>query len=93
MSKLDELKSMVADLFANATEKEQIEKAAVVNNKISEVEAEQTALLDKNKELLDSYREVVLHTSVKPNATSDQPAGKAVTFEDSLSDWLKANKK
>ena len=88
--RLDELKALVAESFKNATDKESIENAAKINAKIDEVAVEQQALLDKNKELLDSYKEAVLHTSVKPNP-SIQSANEATTVVDLnnfLDNWM-----
>ena len=50
--------------------------------------AEQQEPLDKNKELLDSYRDVVLHTSVKPTAQITNEPTKAMTFEGSLAEFI-----
>ena len=41
MNKLEELKNYVAELFIAATDKTTIEKSAVVNQKIEEIQAEQ----------------------------------------------------
>ena len=90
--KLDELRSMVSEMFANAEDKTQIESAAKITAKLDEVAAEQQQLLDKNKELLDSYRDVVLHTSVKPTAQITNEPTKAITFEESLAEFMKNNK-
>lgn len=65
MGKLQELKDMVAKMFENATEKENIEQLAKVNNTIAEIETEQKALEDKNAELIKDYKDLVKHTSFK----------------------------
>ena len=93
-SKLDELRQQVSELFKNATEKEVIEKAAVVSNTIDAAQAEEKALIDKNADLMKSYKDLVLHTSFKdaPQA-ADNPAAAAPSFDDMLKDFVskKAN--
>ena len=94
MGKLDELKQMVSDLFSSSAEKTVIEKAALVSNKIDEAQQEQKALVDKEAELMKSYKDLVLHTSFKeaPQA-ADNPAAAAPSFDDMLKDFVskKAN--
>lgn len=61
MSKLDELRKLCEEAFNNAETKQQIEAGALIMNKFSEVEAERTAMEQENKELLNNYKDVVLH--------------------------------
>lgn len=85
MTKLEELRQQVSELFKNATEKEVIEKAAVVSKSINDVEAEQKQLVDKNADLLKSYKDLVLHTSFKDEpAAENNPIPQAPSFEDLL---------
>ena len=44
MNKLEELKNYVAELFSAATDKTTIEKSAVVNQKIEEIEVSATVV-------------------------------------------------
>ena len=93
MGKLDELKQIVADAFKEATQKQEIEQLAKINNTIEEVSKEQCELMAKNAELIGSYKELVQHTSFKPdNNVTDDVAPKAVSFDDALKEFL-ANKK
>lgn len=87
--KLDELKKMVANLFSAATDKTTIEKSAVVSQKFDEVAQEEQALLEKNSELLKSYKDVVLHTSFKDDSHVDAAAPIANTFNDKdfIANW------
>lgn len=88
-SKLDELRQQVSDLFKNATEKEVIEKAAVVSNTIDAAQAEEKVLIDKNADLMKSYKDLVLHTSFKDApASEDKPIPQAPSFEDMLSNYV-----
>lgn len=66
MSKLDDLRNYVADLFDKATEKDTIEKAAIVNNKIDEIVEEQKTSEENYNKLLKDYKDVILHSSFKP---------------------------
>lgn len=95
MTKLEQLKATVAQLFENATEKEDIEKLAKVNNSISEVEAEQKELTDKNAELIKSYKELIKHTSFKeqPKQVETQPTGQAPSLEEELAKFLASKNK
>lgn len=90
MSKLEELRQTVAKMFENAEQKEQIEQLAKVNNSIAEVEQEQNELLNKNAELIKSYKELVKHTSFKeqPQETATQATGVVPSLEDALKAFL-----
>lgn len=68
MTKLEELRNHVAELFKNATEPDIIKQSAVVEQKIKEAEEEQTKLQTDYTKLLGDYKDVVLHTSFKPNS-------------------------
>lgn len=85
-SALDKLKIMVADMFKDAKEKTVIEQSAMLNNTIQEAEKENKQLLDRNAELLKSYKDLVQHTSFdeKP-AAQNIPMAEAPSFEEMLS--------
>ena len=91
-SKLQALKNVVAKMFENATEKEQIENLAKLNNSIDEVEQEQNELTSKNAELIKSYKELVKHTSFKEEPKLDTPTSADLpSFEESLNNFLASN--
>lgn len=94
MGKLEELRNMVAQMFENATEKEDIEKLAKINGSISGIEQEQQQLVDKNAELIKSYRDLVKHTSFKeaPKQVETQPTGQAPSVEAYLKEFLASQK-
>lgn len=95
MGKLDELRKVVGQMFENATEKEQIEQSVKINNCIDEVEKEQKELIDKDAELIKSYKELVKHTSFKdaPKGVETQPSAKEpLSLEASLKDFLAKQK-
>lgn len=80
MTKLDELKNYMAELFAAATDKTTIEKAAIVNKKMEEVEQEVVKKDEDYHKLLNDYKEVILHTSFKPGEADNQ-SGVPATFD------------
>jgi hypothetical protein len=81
MDKLQELKNYVADLFSAATDKTTIEKSAIVQQKIEEVEQEQTKLRSDYQELLKDYKDALVHTSFKPKENEDVSGGVPNSFD------------
>lgn len=94
MGKLDELKQLVAESFQAATEQQDIERLAKINNAIEDVSKEQDALVAKNAELIKSYKDVIAHTSFKVDSSkvTDDVAPTPVSFEDALKSFM-SNKK
>lgn len=93
--KLEQLKTLVADMFKDAEDKESIEKLANINTTIDAVSKEQDSLISKNSELLQSYKDLVQHTSFK----DDKKPGDAVpgnvtmpSFEDALNTFINKEK-
>lgn len=82
MSKLDELRKLCEQAFEGAEDKKTIEMYALLNNKLSEVEAERTAMVQENKELLNNYKDIVLHGVSKEAPKAD--IAPTVSFEDFL---------
>lgn len=82
MSKTEELRNYISQLFQASTDKAVIEKAAVVNNKIDELEAENKASQESYNKLLNDYKDVVLHSSFKPVNQSDKGADLSSTSFD-----------
>ena len=74
MSKINELRDYISKLFEAGTDKNAIEKAAVVSDKIDEIEAEQKASNESYEKLLKDYKDVVLHSSFKPLNSEDRGA-------------------
>lgn len=99
MSKTEELRNYISQLFQASTDKAVIEKAAVVNNKIDELEAENKASKESYDKLLNDYKDVVLHSSFKPVNQADKGADLSSTSFDpakqlqaALESVLKENK-
>lgn len=82
MSKTEELRNYISQLFQASTDKTVIEKAAVVNNKIDELEAENKASQESYNKLLNDYKDVVLHSSFKPVNQADKGADLSSTSFD-----------
>ena len=94
MTKLEELRQLVKQQFDKAETKEQIDTLAQIKNKFDEVSKEQEAIEQQNAELIRSYKDLVRHTSFKPEREPVDNAGATpvATFEDALSNFLKENK-
>ena len=82
MSKTEELRNYIAELFQASADKTVIEKAAVVTNKIDEIEAENKASQESYNKLLNDYKDVVLHSSFKPANQADKGADLSSTSFD-----------
>ena len=74
MSKLDELRKYMSNLFAAAEDKDTISKFAVVSKQIDDIEAETKASEESYKKLVDDYKDVVIHSSSKPLNSGDKGA-------------------
>lgn len=84
MSKLEELRNYINELFEAATDKSMIQKAAVVTNKLDEAMAEQKAAQDDYNNLFKDYKDAVLHQSYKPESMADTGADNpSVSYFDS----------
>lgn len=94
MTKLEQLRQIVATAFENAVEKEDIETLATINNAIDEVNNEEQSLIDKNAELIKSYKDLVKHTSFKDNKLPEDTVsgGNAPSFEEALQTFMSNNK-
>ena len=97
MTKLDELRQIVKEQFDKAETKEQIDCFAAIKQKFDEVQREvskeQEEIERQNAELIKSYKDLVQHTSFKPEKEPiDTIDHQPVSFEDALNDFLKENK-
>lgn len=94
MSKLDELRKIVADAFQQATEQQDIERLAKINVAIDDVSKEQDVLIAKNADLIKSYKDLVQHTSfdVKSNEVTNDVAPTPISFDDALKNFMSKKK-
>lgn len=93
MGKLDELRQLVAEAFKDATEKQEIENLAKINTAIESVSKEQDDLVAKNAELIQSYKDLVQHTSFDVgDKVTDDVAPTPVSFEDALKNFMSKKK-
>ena len=90
-SKLEQLRNLVSEMFKQAEDKQSIEQLSVINNSINEVQKEQDQLVEKNAELIKSYKDLVQHTSFNDTAKKpvDQIGGIAPSFEEALAQFMK----
>ena len=91
MSKLEELKDLVAKAFEKAETKDNIETLATINNKIDEVSQESDTLFKKNEELITAYKDLVKHTSFQAPKINmeDEITSQPVSFEQALENFMK----
>lgn len=89
MGKLEELTKIVAEMFDKATEKVEIDRLTTIKTSLEGVAAEQTALEEKNAELIKSYKDLVKHTSFSDieSKPADPVGGTPVSFEDFLANY------
>lgn len=89
MSKLEELKNLIADMFAKAETKTDVENMTVLNKLTEDAVAEQNKLQEENKELLKDYKELVAHTSFKDSSKApvDQISAQPLSFEEALKNF------
>lgn len=93
-SKLEQLKTIVADMFEKAEDKMAIDSLSKINNMVDEAVKEQAELTKNHQELLNDYREVIKHTSFKPTSATEpkDPTGSMpITFEDALKQFVENN--
>lgn len=89
MGKLEELTKIVAEMFDKATEKVEIDRLTTIKTSLEGVAAEQTALEEKNAELIKSYKDLVKHTSFNDieSKPADPVGSTPVSFEDFLANY------
>lgn len=73
MESLDKLKEEIRTLIDSVEDKGQVEQLGKLSGIIDDVEADTKALKDENKELLNSYKEVVKHVSFKVDGNGNKP--------------------
>lgn len=89
-SYLEQLKQLVSSAFENAESKEDIDRCSQIEQAIKGVEGEQTALMEKNRELIASYKEAILHPGVTEKREEEPTDGpkQIPTFEDFIAKSL-----
>lgn len=75
MTQLEQLRQLVNGWFDKATDKDQIDFAAKLNNSIDSLETEQKQLTDKNAELIKDYKTLVQHTSFSAEQKQEEISG------------------
>lgn len=91
-SYLEQLKSLVSSAFEGAESKEDIDRCSQIEQAIKGVEGEQSALIEKNRELISAYKDAVMHPGIskepEPEPTTPNTV-KSLTFEDFVTENLK----
>lgn len=91
MGSLEQLKSLVAEMFAQAENKSDVEALSAIKAACDDVEAEHNKLEAENRELLKDYKELVVHTSFKDtkNTPADTVSGELVDIDEALANAIK----
>lgn len=96
MSKLDELRNLVADWFnsADVADKGTIDQLSRIKKAADDVAAEQDKLTAERNELLKDYKELVVHTSFNDaeHAPTNPVDVAAPSFEEALASFIKKEK-
>lgn len=93
MSKLDELKALVAGMVEKATTEDEIKQTTLLDNKMKEVATEFQELQNEQKDLLKDYKELYRSIpTVNPKDVNIETEPKQVSFEDALAAFM-ANSK
>lgn len=95
MGSLEQLRNLVAEMFAKSENKSDIEALSAIQNACDNVEAEHNKLQEENKELLKDYKELITHTSFKDqrNMPSNTVDGNTVSIDDAIANAIKEFKK
>ena len=94
MTKLEELRKIVAKAFENAEKKESIETLAQINTCLDAV-GEETKELEKSRdEIVKSYKDLIKHTSFKADtgAAADEITPPKVEFDSFLKNFVEKEK-
>lgn len=89
MENLNKLKNQISNLLEGTESKELIQSLSDISATIDLIEADTTALEKDNHELLHDYKELVKHTSFKPDSSSENRTNSAPNFEDFLAAFKK----
>lgn len=93
MSKLDELKALVAGMVEKATTEDEIKQTTLLDNKMKEVATEFQELQNEQKDLLKDYKELYKSIpTVNPKDVNIETEQKQLSFEDALAAFM-ANSK
>lgn len=92
MSKLEELRKMVHESFTENTP-EEIKKMALLENKIDEIKKDEEEMLEKQKELVKDYKELLFSQGNNKNVPEDNPSGVMPSFEDALNQFIEKENK
>lgn len=96
MGSLEQLKSLVAEMFNKVENKSDIEALSAIKSACDDVEAEHNKLQEENKELLKDYKELVVHTSFKDQHNQPRDTisgGVEVSIDDAIANAIKGLEK
>lgn len=89
MTSIEELRNAIKQVFDNATDKQLIDSLSNINSLVDNVAKDQTTLESKNAELIQSYKDIVQHTSFKPKENEPSPDCNQQVEAPKLEDFFK----
>lgn len=92
VSKLQELRTLVANFTKESTDEKTIGQSAVIAAKMDELEAENNDQQKRYEDLLNRYKDAVIHSSFQSQSAGDLGAarqGTPKTVEEFLAGWKK----
>lgn len=86
-NKTNELREVLSAILDSTEDKELIGSLTTANNLIDEIDKDNQDINSRYKDLLNDYKEVIKHTSFKPN--NNEQIGTGLPKEQSLEDLIK----
>lgn len=89
---LEKLRALVKESFKENDTSEGVKQLALFENGIKECEAEEEEILNKQKELVKDYKELLLNQGNDKKIKEDVPSGVAPSFDEALAKFIEENK-
>ena len=89
MTKLEELKTALANLIGDNTSVEQAEQIGKLNKLVEDAQAEENKLIEAHSELRKKYVEIIKTTSFPVDSTGKKDSPNPKTFEECLKEQIK----
>lgn len=93
MSKLDDLKAVVGEMFEKAESKEEIDRASKAQKLVDEAINEASVEQAEKAKLLKDYKEAIKYSVADEKTTADEPTGEAPELIDFINKELEQNNK
>lgn len=88
---IEEIKDQLQAMLDATEDKPTIERIGTMNSLVDKLSEENTHILEEQKTLLKDYKELVKHTSFKPNGTETEvpDTKEPVTFDSFFNNYKK----